>query len=156
MSTISTSRMAVRTIHHQRYSSPPIRWLDPRACRLRRNQCRLNYWTNDRARTPSSQQKNHEVTEDRPVPRVAPLFGWGGRIRTCECRDQNPVPYHLATPHHRVVPVRDGEYSGFAPCGVSTQSYLVYRNVKKKRSNRGSQTDPFKVLKARSSVQQVS
>ena len=25
-------------------------------------------------------------------------FGWGGRIRTCECRDQNPVPYHLATP----------------------------------------------------------
>ena len=25
-------------------------------------------------------------------------YGWGGRIRTCECRDQNPVPYHLATP----------------------------------------------------------
>jgi hypothetical protein len=24
--------------------------------------------------------------------------GWGGRIRTCECRNQNPVPYHLATP----------------------------------------------------------
>ena len=24
--------------------------------------------------------------------------GWGGRIRTYECRDQNPVPYHLATP----------------------------------------------------------
>jgi hypothetical protein len=26
--------------------------------------------------------------------------GWDGRIRTCECRDQNPVPYHLATSHH--------------------------------------------------------
>src|SRR5690606_15886885 len=26
--------------------------------------------------------------------------GWGGRIRTCECRNQNPVPYHLATPQH--------------------------------------------------------
>jgi hypothetical protein len=25
--------------------------------------------------------------------------GWGGRIRTCECRYQKPVPYHLATPH---------------------------------------------------------
>ena len=25
-------------------------------------------------------------------------FGWGGRIRTCECRYQKPVPYHLATP----------------------------------------------------------
>jgi hypothetical protein len=26
--------------------------------------------------------------------------GWGGRIRTCECRHQKPVPYHLATPQH--------------------------------------------------------
>src|SRR5580704_18090388 len=24
--------------------------------------------------------------------------GWGGRIRTSVCRNQNPVPYHLATP----------------------------------------------------------
>src|SRR5690606_19378322 len=26
------------------------------------------------------------------------VTGWGGRIRTCECRYQKPVPYHLATP----------------------------------------------------------
>ncbi len=26
------------------------------------------------------------------------LYGWGGRIRTCECWDQNPVPCRLATP----------------------------------------------------------
>src|SRR5512138_2636845 len=25
--------------------------------------------------------------------------GWGAWIRTRECRNQNPVPYHLATPH---------------------------------------------------------
>ena len=25
-------------------------------------------------------------------------FGWGGRTRTHEWRDQNPLPYHLATP----------------------------------------------------------
>jgi hypothetical protein len=25
-------------------------------------------------------------------------FGWGGRIRTSVCRNQNPVPYRLATP----------------------------------------------------------
>ena len=25
------------------------------------------------------------------------LIGWTGRIRTCECWDQNPVPYRLAT-----------------------------------------------------------
>ena len=24
--------------------------------------------------------------------------GWGGRIRTCACRYQKPVPYRLATP----------------------------------------------------------
>src|ERR1700726_4415906 len=28
------------------------------------------------------------------------LAGWGGRIRTSEWRDQNPLPYHLATPQH--------------------------------------------------------
>jgi hypothetical protein len=27
------------------------------------------------------------------------LVGWGGRDRTSECWNQNPVPYHLATPH---------------------------------------------------------
>ncbi len=27
------------------------------------------------------------------------LDGWGGRIRTSEWRDQNPLPYRLATPH---------------------------------------------------------
>ena len=26
------------------------------------------------------------------------MNGWGGRDRTYECRDQNPVPYRLATP----------------------------------------------------------
>ena len=28
--------------------------------------------------------------------------GWGGRDRTYECRNQNPVPYHLATPQYRI------------------------------------------------------
>ena len=27
--------------------------------------------------------------------------GWGGRIRTSECLDQNQVPYHLATTHYK-------------------------------------------------------
>ena len=26
------------------------------------------------------------------------FFGWGGWIRTNECRHQKPMPYHLATP----------------------------------------------------------
>ena len=29
-------------------------------------------------------------------------IGWGGRIRTCECRYQKPVPYHLATPQQAI------------------------------------------------------
>src|SRR5882757_9264257 len=28
--------------------------------------------------------------------------GWGGRDRTYECRNQNPVPYHLATPQRKI------------------------------------------------------
>ena len=28
--------------------------------------------------------------------------GWGGRDRTYECRNQNPVPYHLATPQRKL------------------------------------------------------
>ena len=32
--------------------------------------------------------------------------GWGGRIRTHECRDQNPVPYRLATPQQSLLSSR--------------------------------------------------
>ena len=32
------------------------------------------------------------------VVATCPTTGWGGRIRTSEWRDQNPLPYHLATP----------------------------------------------------------
>ena len=28
-------------------------------------------------------------------------IGWGARIRTWEWRNQNPLPYHLATPQER-------------------------------------------------------
>src|SRR5215472_15672115 len=36
----------------------------------------------------------------RKPPVETALAGWGGRIRTSEWRNQNPLPYHLATPHH--------------------------------------------------------
>ncbi len=32
------------------------------------------------------------------------LAGWGGRIRTSEWRNQNPLPYHLATPQSGLAP----------------------------------------------------
>ena len=35
---------------------------------------------------------------DCSTPRYAEDCGWGGRIRTPEWRDQNPLPYRLATP----------------------------------------------------------
>src|SRR5690606_10640747 len=31
-------------------------------------------------------------------------FGWGGRIRTYACKDQNLVPYRLATPQWKAFP----------------------------------------------------
>ena len=38
---------------------------------------------------------------DRMLPSSLQVFdiGWGARIRTWEWRNQNPLPYHLATPH---------------------------------------------------------
>ena len=59
---------------------------------------------------------NHGVRLTRVACRAARApawrtggIGWGGRIRTCESRDQNPMPYRLATPQKLVVanpPVR--------------------------------------------------
>ena len=36
---------------------------------------------------------NHHFALD-----IMQINGWGGRIRTCACRYQKPVPYRLATP----------------------------------------------------------
>lgn len=33
--------------------------------------------------------------------RLRAKYGWGGRIRTSACQDQNLVPYRLATPHEK-------------------------------------------------------
>src|SRR5215813_4053076 len=43
--------------------------------------------------------------------------GWGARTRTWEWRNQNPLPYHLATPHQaaRAAAAR-GPYSGGMWC----------------------------------------
>jgi hypothetical protein len=42
------------------------------------------------------------------------LVGWGGRTRTSEWRNQNPLPYHLATPHQAglLAPPRRADHSG--------------------------------------------
>ena len=38
------------------------------------------------------------IKKDLVKTRSYKLFGWGGWIRTNECRHQKPMPYHLATP----------------------------------------------------------
>ena len=35
-----------------------------------------------------------------PVGLVPVDLGWGGRVRTFAWRNQNPLPYHLATPQN--------------------------------------------------------
>ena len=44
---------------------------------------------------PQNILKKQEV---RPQNLTSVQCGWGGRIRTYECRHQKPMPYHLATP----------------------------------------------------------
>ena len=43
------------------------------------------------------------------------LTGWGARIRTWEWRNQNPLPYHLATPQQ--VPESRGQLPSRAAAG---------------------------------------
>ena len=41
-----------------------------------------------------------ENREQKNGESVKRSIGWGGRIRTSEWRNQNPLPYHLATPQY--------------------------------------------------------
>ena len=50
--------------------------------------------------TPNYLAMAHNMLSGRGIAPEALNAGWGGRIRTCECRYQKPVPYHLATPQH--------------------------------------------------------
>lgn len=45
-------------------------------------------------------QISHKKQEVRPQNLTSVQSGWGGWIRTNECRHQKPMPYHLATPQH--------------------------------------------------------
>lgn len=48
--------------------------------------------------------------------------GWGGRDRTSEWRNQNPLPYRLATPHQATVGMAEDSATA-----DSLQSQPVYR-----------------------------
>lgn len=43
--------------------------------------------------------------QNRTLGRILTDIGWGGRNRTFAWRNQNPLPYRLATPHHRCIKV---------------------------------------------------
>src|SRR5215472_14745845 len=50
--------------------------------------------------------KSHIIRQHRTERTETRLVGWGGRTRTSEWRNQNPLPYHLATPHFRAACLR--------------------------------------------------
>src|SRR6266481_1526394 len=64
----------------------PPRWEAPDFPRQRPAHCPLTLGNVGGSPTPG----NHTAETG--------LAGWGARIRTCEWRNQNPLPYHLATP----------------------------------------------------------
>src|ERR1700739_1280892 len=47
---------------------------------------------------PLSSGNVAHFSRKRKWPTETGLAGWGGRIRTSAWRNQNPLPYHLATP----------------------------------------------------------
>ena len=50
------------------------------------------------------------------------VFGWGSRIRTYASRDQNPLPYRLAIPHHE----KYGEPTGIRTPDTRLRRPLLY------------------------------
>lgn len=48
-------------------------------------------------------QISHKKQEVRPKNLTSVQSGWGGWIRTNECRHQKPMPYHLATPQQCIL-----------------------------------------------------
>ena len=53
--------------------------------------------TNYPLRTKQVLSATHNPIKKPPI-KGGFFIGWGGRIRTYECRHQKPMPYHLATP----------------------------------------------------------
>ncbi len=54
-------------------------------------------------------------------------FGWGGGIRTPECRRQRPVPYHLATPQSEQVQQSSSGQVLSPPATIPKSSPLLKR-----------------------------
>ncbi len=54
-------------------------------------------------------------------------FGWGGRIRTYECGNQNPVPYRLATPQREVALNKYGAGDKFRTCYLQSHNLALSR-----------------------------
>ena len=52
------------------------------------------------------------------------MFGWGGRIRTYGCGNQNPVPYRLATPQYKQ---KYGAGDKFRTCYLQSHNLALYR-----------------------------
>ncbi len=58
------------------------------------------------------------------------FFGWGGRIRTYECGNQNPVPYRLATPQRQAKPFKikiNGAGDKFRTCYLQSHNLALSR-----------------------------
>ncbi len=55
------------------------------------------------------------------------MFGWGGRIRTYGCGNQNPVPYRLATPQREVALNKYGAGDKFRTCYLQSHNLALYR-----------------------------
>ena len=54
-----------------------------------------------------------------PIFKIQTNSGWGGKTRTYEWRDQNPLPYHLATPQFLA------GTKGFEPLQNDLESFVL-------------------------------
>ena len=94
---MNTSRPRTFSINSA-FTSPSLK--RPTCARPRGTcRCRVISWASAGFALPVNTAMLSESNSSRGDIATAQIKnGWGGRIRTSEWRDQNPLPYHLATP----------------------------------------------------------
>ena len=120
-------------LHHgpqaERRASDPDRALSAarrrgrsqRDCEIKSSQTRAGR-SNRGRKSPNCAPNCAENRERENGEDVGRSIGWGGRTRTSEWRNQNPLPYHLATPHQAAFVVAAARGPSRRQLGQSTAS----------------------------------
>ena len=100
----------------------------------------------ERGVSVAGEESSVEMGSNGVAPLVSVRLGWGGRNRTYVWRDQNPLPYRLATPQAYIVMGARHAFKARCKRASACQSSIVSRSVRSpcvRSIRRGTSTAPF-------------